>query len=230
MAPSGKIHILQINTAMREASVGIGVNGELKAVMSNPNQHDHAAFLHPAIDEVCRKAKISLQHIQAVAVMNGPGSYTGLRVGLSAAKGICFALNLPLICISTLDWMAFGNKETTTDMISPMIDARRMEVFTAVYSQSIKCLLPPAPMILDETSFTSLLDAGSISFIGDGAKKWADICRHPRAFFPEGKQNAYHFNTMAFNAFEAADYTDVSSAEPFYLKGFHSTQKPESKD
>lgn len=230
MAQSGNIHILQINTAMREASVGIGVNGELKAVMSNANQHDHAAFLHPAIDEVCRKAEITLQDIQAVSVINGPGSYTGLRVGLSAAKGICFALQLPLICINTLDWMAFGNMESETDMICPMIDARRMEVFTAVYSRTLACIQQPAPMILDETSFASLLDAGSISFIGDGAQKWADICRHPRAFFPEGKQNTDHFNTMAFRAFAGADFTDVSSAEPFYLKGFHSTQKAESID
>lgn len=230
MAPSGNIHILQINTAMREASVGIGVNGELKAVMSNCNQHDHAAFLHPAIDEVCRKAEITLQDIQAVAVINGPGSYTGLRVGLSAAKGICFALQLPLICINTLDWMAFGNMESATDMICPMIDARRMEVFTAVYSRTLACIQQPAPVILDESSYASLLNSGSIAFIGDGAQKWADICKHPGAFFPEGKQNHNHFNTMAFRAYEAANFTDLSSAEPFYLKGFHSTQKAEGKD
>ena len=225
MAPTPKTAILQINTALREATVGIGINGELKALMSHGNQHDHAAFLHPAIDEICRKAEISLQDIQAVAVINGPGSYTGLRVGLSAAKGICFALNLPLICISTLDWMAFGNKETSTDMICPMIDARRMEVYTAVYSRSMNFLLRPAPMILDTSSFADLLDTGSIAFIGDGAQKWAEICSHPGAFFPESSNNAEHFNTMAFNAFKAADFTDVSSAEPFYLKGFHSTQK-----
>jgi tRNA threonylcarbamoyladenosine biosynthesis protein TsaB len=166
-----------------------------------------------------------LRDIQAVAVMNGPGSYTGLRVGLSAAKGICFALNIPLICINTLNWMAFGNQETNTDMICPMIDARRMEVFTAVYSRTIQCILPPAPMILDQSSFSHLLDKGSISFIGDGAQKWAETCRHSNAFYPESTHNANHFNTLAFRAFETKDFADLSTAEPFYLKGFHSTQK-----
>ena len=230
MSTNPRTAILQINTALQEASVGLGIGGELTAIRSNPQQSDHAAFLHPAIEELCRESGISLREINAVAVVNGPGSYTGLRVGLSAAKGICFALNIPLICINTLDWIAFGNQDLQTDMICPMIDARRMEVFTALYDQSLNCIIPPSPMLLDENSFKSQLNNGRIAFVGDGAKKWSEICNHPHANFSSGNQRAEHFNALAFKAYNAAGFTELSIAEPFYLKGFHSTQKVENKD
>ena len=112
---SSDIIILQINTAFNEASISISKNGLLVHEIINANQQEHAGFIQPAIKEICTQMNISLNELSAVAVMNGPGSYTGLRVGLSSAKGICFTLNLPLICINTLDWIAFGNQTTETE-------------------------------------------------------------------------------------------------------------------
>jgi len=222
--------ILQINTALREATVGIGINGELLELQTNGSQLEHAAFLHPAIETLCQKLNMSLSALSAVAVMNGPGSYTGLRVSLAAAKGICFALNIPLICINTLDWIAYGNKDADADLICPMIDARRMEVFTAVYSKKLDYITKPAPLILEETSFSASLESYRIAFMGDGAAKWSEQCQHANALFPEENQDASHFNTLAFKAFETANFDNLISAEPFYLKGFHSTQPTVKKD
>ena len=114
--------ILLITTALQEASVGIAVDGKLIDQISNLSQKEHASFLHPAIQSICKKNDITLKSLKAVSVINGPGSYTGLRVGLSAAKGICYANQIPLICINTLEWIAFGNREQSKDLIVPMID------------------------------------------------------------------------------------------------------------
>ena len=222
--------ILQINTALREATAGIGVNGALLELQTNSSQLEHAAFLHPAIEALCQKLKIALSDLSAVAVMNGPGSYTGLRVSLAAAKGICFALNIPLICINTLDWIAYGNRDAKADLICPMIDARRMEVFTAVYNKNLEYITKPAPLILEESSFSALLESNRIAFMGDGAAKWAEQCLHANALFPEACQDASHFNTLAFKAFETGNFANLITAEPFYLKGFHSTQPTVKKD
>ncbi|TAF78182.1 MAG: tRNA (adenosine(37)-N6)-threonylcarbamoyltransferase complex dimerization subunit type 1 TsaB, partial [Sphingobacteriales bacterium] len=149
--------ILLINTALEEASVGIAVDGKLVDQELNSIQKEHASFLHPAIQSICKNNGITLKEIKAVSVINGPGSYTGLRVGLSAAKGICYANQLPLICINTLEWIAFGNKDQATDLIIPMIDARRMEVFTAVYSKQMGVVAPPTNLILEEESYADYL-------------------------------------------------------------------------
>jgi tRNA threonylcarbamoyladenosine biosynthesis protein TsaB len=229
MSTSPKTAILQINTALREATAGIGINGELMELQTNSSQFEHAAFLHPAIETLCGKMNMALSELSAVAVMNGPGSYTGLRVSLAAAKGICFALNIPLICINTLDWIAYGNRDTEADLVCPLIDARRMEVFTAVYDKNLEYITNPAPLILEESSFLTLLESNKIAFMGDGAAKWADLCVHANALFPEAGQDARDFNALAFNAFETENFANLTTAEPFYLKGFHSTQPTAKK-
>jgi tRNA threonylcarbamoyladenosine biosynthesis protein TsaB len=229
MSTTPKTVILQINTALREATAGIGVNGELMELLTNSSQFEHAAFLHPAIEALCSKMNMALSELSAVAVMNGPGSYTGLRVSLAAAKGICFALNIPLICINTLDWIAYGNRHAEVDLVCPMIDARRMEVFTAVYDKNLEYITKPAPLILEESSFSALLESNKIAFMGDGATKWAEQCPHANALFPESCQDARHFNALSFEAFETGNFANLITAEPFYLKGFHSTQPTAKK-
>jgi tRNA threonylcarbamoyladenosine biosynthesis protein TsaB len=228
MTPSGNTCILQINTALSEASVGLGVDGQLQQVLKNSIQQQHAAFLQPAIQTLCSQLDIPLKALDAVAVMNGPGSYTGLRVGLSAAKGICYALGIPLICINTLQWISAGNGDTDADLICPMIDARRMEVFTAVFNKKQETVLAPAPMILEAQSFLSVLENNRMAFIGDGASKWQTICNHPNAIFPEPEHGPEAFHALACKAFEQKDFADLAYAEPFYLKGFFSAQ-PSSK-
>ena len=218
-------YILQINTAFSEASIGISKNGELLAESTNPDQHDHAAFLQPAILELCNNVQISLKALKAVSVVNGPGSYTGLRVGLSSAKGICYALNIPIICINTLEWMAFGNLGNETTLICPMIDARRSEVFTAIYDKKMVPTVQPTAMVLDEKSFASWLNEYSIGFVGNGAEKWQAICSHPNATFPSSKQNASHLSTMSYNSFLKNDFADLAYSEPYYIKEFFTGHK-----
>ena len=225
MANASSTYILQINTAFNEASIGIGLNGDLVDESINTTQQEHAGFLQPAIQEICERTGIGLKTLAAVSVMNGPGSYTGLRVGLAAAKGICYALKIPLICINTLDWIAFGNIADDIDLVCPMIDARRMEVFTGLYSREMNRILEPSALVLDEQSFAAQLAEKRIGFAGNGAAKWKEICSHPNAVFPESMEDARHFSQMSFIAYQNKQYADLAYAEPFYTKEFFNTQK-----
>lgn len=215
------VHILQINTALQEASVSISANGTTLGEKMNPAQQEHAGFLHPAIAELCKELNIKLADLQAVAVVNGPGSYTGLRVGLSAAKGICYPLNLPLICINTLEWMAAGNLDHGTELVCPMIDARRMEVFTALYDRTMQQIMAPQPMILEETSFLDQLENKTIVFVGDGAEKWKSLCQHHHANFAKGHHNVPTLSTLTYQYFVTNRFADLAYSEPFYTKEFH---------
>ncbi len=216
--------ILQINTAFSEASIGIGKDGLLVDELTNTVQLDHAAFIQPAIRELCDRNGISLGDCSAVAVVNGPGSYTGLRVGLSSAKGICYALKKPLICINTLEWMAFGNRQHGSKLICPMIDARRMEVFRAVYDSAMQLLVESGAEIIDANSFSALLKEKEMVFVGDGAEKWKQVCQHNNAHFPTPSHSAADLASIAFRFFEQAAFADLGSVEPFYTKAFYSKQ------
>ena len=217
--------ILLINTALEEASVGIAMDGKLLNQMLNPIQKEHASFLHPAIQSICKNNGITLKDLKAVSVINGPGSYTGLRVGLSAAKGICYANQLPLIGINTLAWMAFGNKEKAVDLVIPMIDARRMEVFTAVYSKKMDIVVPPTNLILEELSYAEHLGNHQALFIGDGVPKWMSICKHENAKFDKGIHNETHHAALAEMYYTNQEYASLFETVPFYTKEFHNTHK-----
>ncbi len=225
MANVAATYILQINTAFNEACVGIGLNGALVDESINTTQQEHAGFLQPAIQELCKRTGIGLKTLAAVSVMNGPGSYTGLRVGLSAAKGICYALKIPLICINTLDWIAFGNLSDNIDLVCPMIDARRMEVFTGLYSREMNRVLEPSALVLDEQSFAAELVEKRIGFVGNGAAKWEEICSDSNAAFPASMEDSGHFCQMALIAYQNKQFADLAYAEPFYIKEFYNTQK-----
>jgi tRNA threonylcarbamoyladenosine biosynthesis protein TsaB len=225
MSQPSNSHILQINTAFNEASIGIGQQGKLIAEATNTSQQEHAAFLQPAIQDLCKSTGINLSQLAAVSVMNGPGSYTGLRVGLASAKGICYALNIPLVCINTLEWIAHGNIGEEAGLICPMIDARRMEVFTAMYDQQMKMVLPPKALVLDAESFSAELNEHRICFVGNGAAKWKEACAHPHAVFPTALQHAGHFAAISFQAYKKNQFADLAYAEPYYTKEFFNTQK-----
>ena len=225
MANASATYILQINTAFNEASIGIGLNGLLVDESINTTQQEHAGFLQPAIQELCKRTGIGLKTLAAVSVMNGPGSYTGLRVGLAAAKGICYALKIPLICINTLDWIAFGNLSDNLDLVCPMIDARRMEVFTGLYSGEMNRMVEPFALVLDEQSFAPELVEKRIGFVGNGAAKWKEICSQPNASFPASMEHSGHFSQMTFVAYQNKQFADLAYAEPFYTKEFFNTQK-----
>ena len=219
------IYILQINTAFTEASIAISKNGEVLHEINNPDQYDHAAFLQPAILELCSKTNVQLKDLHAISVINGPGSYTGLRVGLSSAKGICYALNIPLICVNTLDWMAKGNASNNNAWVCAMIDARRNEVFTALYNQHGEIVMPATALVLDENSFAAELEKNTINFIGNGAEKWSALCKNEHAAFPISTENANHLASISFQYYTTSTFSDLAYAEPNYIKEFYSTQK-----
>ena len=148
--------ILNIDTALDTASVCIAKDGRSLGLAVNENQKDHAAWLHIAVNEILKKPSYSINQLEAVAVSIGPGSYTGLRIGLASAKGFCYALNIPLIAVTTLEIMALAVKEEATTLICPMVDARRMEVFSAIYEKDLGEKSPPQAMVIDENSFAPL--------------------------------------------------------------------------
>jgi len=214
--------LLHINTALNDAYVGVSGGAEIIGTALSENPFDHAAFLQPAIKEICRKNHISLNQIDAVTVVNGPGSYTGLRVGLSAAKGICYALNKPLICINTLEWLAKNIHDEKVDLICPMIDARRMEVYTALYDKSLNAVLEPSAMILTDESFSDSLSTHSIAFVGNGSNKWKSMVQNPRALFPASCSGIDEQVNLTVRKWESKVFDELAYTEPFYIKDFFS--------
>ena len=215
------IDILLIDTAVSSASVCLARDGENISLRTNDSQKDHAAWIHTAIKEILKEGNSDIEKISAVAISNGPGSYTGLRVGLSAAKGICFAANKPLITVNTLLLMAMAAKDCEADLLCPMIDARRMEVFTAVYSKDLEQILAPCNMILDENSFQILLDKNIICFFGNGSEKFLKAYPHKNSLLKQVVFSAADMVKLVYKKFEYGDYEGLAYAEPCYVKEFY---------
>lgn len=217
--------ILNIDTALETASISLALDGRIIDQAYNDQQKDHAAWLHPAVKELFQKTDILLQQLEAVAVSNGPGSYTGLRVGLSAAKGYCFALDIPLITVGTLEILADSVKEKATDLICPMIDARRMEVFTAVYDKNLEEINSPQSYIIDDPRLISFLPAGNILFCGNGSKKLQKISPDSQYIFDTSVSNASHLAELSQNCYVNKQFADIAYTEPLYIKEFYTPPK-----
>lgn len=214
--------ILCIETATTNCSVALSVNGSVIALKEDYNtSYSHAERLHVYIEEILSLNNITKSQLDAIAVSKGPGSYTGLRIGVSAAKGLCFALEIPLISIPTLDSLAQQIKEKE-GIVVPMIDARRMEVYAAVYDAKLKNQIRETRAeVLDENSFKEYLEEGFVYFIGDGVDKFKTICKHKNAIFMEGKlPSANNMGKIVNNKYKKSDIEDVAYFEPYYLKDF----------
>lgn len=219
--------ILNIDTAIDIAHISIAKDGEIIASVSNTEQKDHGGFLQPAIQTLLKNASVAIKDIDAVGISAGPGSYTGLRVGMASAKGLCYALNKPLIAIGTLEIMAFAaileNNIPTSNtpiLFCPMIDARRMEVFTALYDQNLQTEIGPCAMVLNENSFANGLLKNKILFFGNGSTKWEGISLHENALFAGVFNNALAMSKLAHKKFELNDFANLAYFEPMYLKEF----------
>ena len=180
--------ILNIDTAAETAHVSFAKDGLILHVLKSDSQKEHAAFLQTAIQQLTKITGIKLPDIDAISVTAGPGSYTGLRVGLASAKGLCYALKKPLIAINTLEILTVSAlhlmQVTETDILfCPMMDARRKEVFTAIYQNDLTVCMAPCAMILDESSFDKELNDNKILFFGSGSAKWEIICNRANAIF-----------------------------------------------
>lgn len=216
--------ILHIDTSSSVGNVSIARDGKLLAFLQNDEQKEHASYLQPAIKKIVEKLSIKLSDLDAVAVANGPGSYTGLRVGLSSAKGLSYSLNKPLITINSLQMMAraaIDNNAETLLLFCPMIDARRMEVFTAIYNNSLNEILSTAAKVLDNNSFEDLLLRNKILFFGNGSEKFKSICNHPHALFSDGYLTNEAMTSLAFLQFKSGSFADMPYCEPLYGKAFY---------
>lgn len=217
--------LLNIDTAVEIASICVAKDGEVLFVSGNEKQKDHASWLHVAIKEIFENNNLEIRSIDAVAVTQGPGSYTGLRISMATAKGICYALDKPLITLNTLLVMANAAKYNDADLLCPMIDARRMEVFTAIYKGDLRLVKDPVALVLSENSFDEELKNNSICFFGNGSNKYQKIKDHPNAIFSEVKFDATAMVSLAEENFDKKDFADLAYAEPLYLKEFYTPSK-----
>lgn len=218
--------ILCIETATTNCSVAIFNGTSCIAFKEDSSSgYSHNEQLHVFIQDVCAQAGLKLADLKAVAVSKGPGSYTGLRIGVSAAKGLCYALSIPLIAVETLNILAQA-AEATSDFIIPMIDARRMEVYSCVLDGDGASLEPTKAEILTENSYADYLQKGTVTFIGNGVAKWQKLCAHPNADFKDGiLPSAKDMGGLANALFSEKLFVDVAYFEPYYLKDFQSFQK-----
>ncbi len=214
-------YILNLETTTTNCSVSLSRNGETIVLKEdNDKSYSHAERLHVYISDVLKEAKIKADDLAAIAVSKGPGSYTGLRIGVSAAKGLCFALDKPLISIPTLDSLAH-QVEMDHGVIVSMLDARRMEVYSAIYNSDYNQIRDTEAQILDETSFKHYLEQGNVYFIGNGVEKTKALIRHANAIFVEDRlPSAKEMDILAYNKYNAGNFEDVAYFEPYYLKDF----------
>ena len=215
--------ILNIDTALDTASVCLAEDGNMLQLSFSEDQKDHASWLHTEIAELLKKSGHRIKDLNAIAVSIGPGSYTGLRVGLAAAKGFCYALHIPLITINSLTIIAFAVKDEAIDMICPLIDARRMEVFTAMYDKGLREKVSPHAMVVDEKSFASFLLEGNVLFCGNGVKKLQTLILNSNAHFSNTMADASHLARLSFNGYQNKDFADLAYTEPLYIKEFYSS-------
>ena len=214
--------ILLIETSTAVLSVALSENGTVVASRECREPRLQASLTAPLVKEVLDSKGLAARDCDAICVGKGPGSYTGLRVGVSTAKGLAFGAGLPLIAIGSLDILAQAAIDGNHTVI-PMIDARRMEVYTAVFSPAGEQLTPVEAKIIGQDSFADYLEKGPVLFIGDGALKCQDVITHPNASFKEAWPLASNMAPLAEAAYNEKRFEDLAYFEPFYLKDFVAT-------
>ncbi|MEM6362364.1 MAG: tRNA (adenosine(37)-N6)-threonylcarbamoyltransferase complex dimerization subunit type 1 TsaB [Bacteroidota bacterium] len=218
--------ILSIETSTTVCSVAIHEGGKIKASSTYYIDKSHSTVLIPTIDTLISRSGYDKTNLSAVALSKGPGSYTGLRIGTSTAKGLCFALDIPLIAVGTLEGLA-RQAAPFLDLdvrLCPMLDARRMEVYTCILDNDLSVVKDVHPAIIDDTSFKKELDGGKVAFFGNGANKCREAITHRNAIFIEDVEpSAEEIGYLAYTKFQKSTFEDVAYFEPFYLKEFRAT-------
>jgi tRNA threonylcarbamoyladenosine biosynthesis protein TsaB len=219
-------YILHLETSTKQCSVALAHKGELLAsrILLN-DSFSHSEKLHLFISEVLQEAKLKSADLDAVAVSKGPGSYTGLRIGVAAAKGLCFGLDIPLIALNALKILAQASTEQNTDYIIPMMDARRMEVYTAVFDSRRNWVEDTSALVLSRDSFKELLKDQTVLVLGDGAQKFKELNPEINAVFPSEifYPKAVDMIPLAWEKFNSQVFVSLAYFEPFYLKDFQTT-------
>lgn len=220
--------ILNIHTATETAIINISSGQKVLSTLINTDSKQHATFLHTAIHQLLLKNEVRINDLKAIAVTSGPGSYTGIRVGLATAKGLCFSLKIPLITLNTLEAMAFAATENIKDkkaFYCPMIDARRLEVFTAMYNYDLKEIMPPSAVILTESSFSEFTDNPKIYFFGNGSEKFKDLVDKSSFVFINQEITSDAISHLSNEKYQNKDFTPLIYSEPLYIKDFHTANK-----
>lgn len=214
--------ILNLETATTNCSVSIAKDGRTLVLKEhNTPNYSHSEQLHVFIEEVLAEASISLSELDAVAISKGPGSYTGLRIGVSAAKGLCFSLDVPLISIATLKSMATQSTIDEIDVVIPLLDARRMEVYSTVFDTEFIEVRETRAEIIDEKSFEAYLSKGKVLLLGSGAQKCKDVLAHANLKYDTSvNPSAEQMSRLSFEKYKKKDFEDVAYFEPYYLKDF----------
>ena len=220
--------ILLIETSTAQLSAALAEDGAVTAFRVCGEPRMQAALTAPLVKEILDEKELTVKDLDSVCVGKGPGSYTGLRVGVSTAKGLCFGAGIPLLAAGTLDVLVseahrLGIVPDGCHAIVPMVDARRMEVYTAVFTPDGRQLTETAPVVVDAGSFAAELAAGPVLFIGDGALKCREVLTSPNAFFAEAFPTAMAMAPLAEAAYTQKRFEDVAYFEPFYLKDFVAT-------
>lgn len=221
------INILHIETATKVCSCSFSVDGEVVFNKESYEEQSHSKLLGVFTEEAIKYTRQNNLEVHAISVSSGPGSYTGLRIGVSEAKGLAFGLDTKLLSVPTLKLLAsIANEQTESNvLLCPMIDARRMEVYTSVFDSSLNTIEPTTAKIIDEESFQHLLSEHKVAFFGDGAFKCKDVITHPNAvFLPNIHPLASGMGHLSLAAYQAEEFEDVAYFEPFYLKNFVATK------
>ncbi len=217
--------ILNIDTALNSASVSISENGTIVNCLTNTIQKQHATFLHPAIEEIIRSSGKKLDEIDAIAVTAGPGSYTGIRVGMASAKGFSLALNIPLITINTLELLAkdiiLHRDNDPSCLFCPMIDARRNEVYSGICNIDLKWVLTPCAIILEKYTYAEFLKKSALLFFGNGSLKLEISDPENKAKFIENVNIPAALSMLTFEKYLLKSFSDKAYSEPYYLKEFY---------
>ncbi len=222
--------ILYIETSTTVCSAAASENGKCLIQKINNEGMNHARLINTFIDEILQFLKAEGKTIDAIALSQGPGSYTGIRIGTATAKGLCYGFDIPLIAVDTLRIIATAAQSTQGSAIEndallcPMIDARRMEVYDEVYNSSLETIVPIQPHIIDETAFDELLDTHKIYFFGDGASKCRDTITHSNATFVDNiYPEAQYMIALAEEKYQNKQFEDIAYFDPLYLKEFQAT-------
>lgn len=221
-------YILNIHTATETAIINLVKSGQVLGTFRNDDTKQHATILHIAIRELLQANDLDIKKLNAVGVSSGPGSYTGMRVGLAAAKGLCYALDIPLITFNSLELMAFSAIRFVNDeaaLYCPMIDARRMEVFTAIYNYTFQEIIPPSAMILDENLFKDFLILNKVYFSGSGVEKFQSLTKSKNSFFIHEPITSESLAEISWKKYTKKDVENIPYAQPLYIKDFHTISK-----
>lgn len=217
--------IISFETSTPACSVALHKNGELIGEKKINAEKSHSGSLVPMTEELLKENNLLITDLSAIAVSKGPGSYTGLRISTSTAKGICFAQDIPLIAIGTLEGMAVEMKGES-EILVPMLDARRMEVYTQLFNTEAQPMAEPYAEVLEEQSYSEIAESSEILFFGSGAEKYQAICKFDRAkFVNDFIPSAKGIGVLAWEKLQRKAFEDVAYFEPFYLKEFYTTAK-----